>query len=122
MKGSGTIIGYRTMHQRLVDHHNLVIYKESVRNILRIVDPVGVGNRSRYRLERRQYRSEGPNYIMIWHTDGYDKLKPFGFCIQGCIDGYSRRIIWLEIGVTNNDSDVTAGYFLDAIHSVDGVR
>ena len=55
---------------------------------------------------------------MIWHTDGYDKLKPFGFCIQGCIDGYSRRIIWLEVGVTNNDPDVTAGYFLDAIHSV----
>ena len=58
---------------------------------------------------------------MIWHTDGYHKLKPFVFCIQGCIDGYSRRIIWLEIGVTNNDPDVTAGYFLDAIHSVDSV-
>ena len=22
----------------------------------------------------------------MWHTDGYDKLKPFGFCIHGCID------------------------------------
>ena len=119
MKGSGSIIGYRTMHQRLVNHHNLVICKESFLNILRIVVPVGVENRSSYRLERRQYRSKGPNYIMIWHTDGYDKLKPFGFCIQGCIDGYSRRIIWLEGGVTNNYPDVTAGYFLDAIHSVD---
>ena len=118
MKGSGSIIGYRTMHQRLVNHHNLVINKESFRNIFRIVDPVGVENRSSYRLERRQYRRKGPNYIMIWHTDGYDKLKPFGFCIQDCIDGYSRRIIWLEVGVTNNDPDVTAGYFLDAIHSV----
>ncbi|XP_015750003.1 PREDICTED: protein argonaute-3-like [Acropora digitifera] len=36
----------------------------------------------------------------------------------GCIDGYSRRIIWLEVGVTNSYPDVTAGYFLDAIHSV----
>ena len=70
MKGSGSSIDYRTMHQRLVNHHNLVICKECFRNILRIVDPVGIENRSSYRLERRQYRSKGPNYIMIWHTDG----------------------------------------------------
>ena len=24
----------------------------------------------------------------MWHVDGYDKLKPFGFPIHGCIDGY----------------------------------
>ena len=42
MKGSGSIIGYRTMHQTLVNHHNLVINKESFRNIFRIVDPVAV--------------------------------------------------------------------------------
>jgi len=119
LKGSGGIIGYRAMHQRLVNHHNLVIDKETVRTILRIVDPVGVENRSKHRLKRRQYRSKGPNYI--WHMDGYDKLKPFGFCIHGCIDGYSQRIVWLEVGVTNNDPDVTAGYFLDAIRSVGGV-
>ena len=29
---------------------------------------------------------QGPNYA--WHCDGYDKLKPFGIAIQGCIDGY----------------------------------
>ena len=23
----------------------------------------------------------------VWHCDGYDKLKPYGFAIQGCIDG-----------------------------------
>ena len=29
---------------------------------------------------------QGPNFI--WHVDSYDKLKPFGFPINGCIDGY----------------------------------
>lgn len=24
----------------------------------------------------------------MWHCDGYDKLKPFGLPIHGCIDGY----------------------------------
>ena len=28
---------------------------------------------------------QGPNYI--WHCDGNDKLKKYGFCIHGCIDG-----------------------------------
>lgn len=118
MKGSGDIIRSCTMYQRLVNYHNHKD-KESVRNVLTIVDPVGAENRSKYRLKRRQYRSKGPNYI--WHTDRYDKLKPFGFCIHCCIDGYSRRIIWLEVGVTNNDPEVTAGYFLDAIRVVGGV-
>ena len=29
---------------------------------------------------------QGPNYI--WHVDAYDKLKPYGMSISGCIDGY----------------------------------
>lgn len=30
---------------------------------------------------------QGPN--QVWHLDGFDKLKPYGFCIHGCIDGKS---------------------------------
>ena len=28
----------------------------------------------------------GPN--SVWHCDGMDELKPYGFAIHGCIDGY----------------------------------
>ena len=45
----------------------------------------------------------------MWHLDGYDKLKPFGFPIHGAIDGYSRRILWLRVMCTNNDPQVIAG-------------
>ena len=31
---------------------------------------------------------QGPNEV--WHIDGNDKLKKFGFCIHGCIDGYKK--------------------------------
>ena len=27
-----------------------------------------------------------------WHMDGYDKLKPYGFPIHACIDGYVRKL------------------------------
>ena len=115
MSDSGRIVGYRGMWQRLRQDHNLVIGKETVRLVLRIVDPEEVKRRSKNRLRRRNYRGRGSNYI--WHVDGYDKLKPFCFRIHGCIDGYSRRILWLEMRTTNNDPRVTEKYFLDCVHS-----
>lgn len=60
------------------------------------MDPDGVTLRQRRRLRRRQYYNKGPNFH--WHTDCYNKLKPFGICITGCIDGFSRYIIWLKAG------------------------
>ena len=81
-----------------------------MRHALRIIDPEGVSGRLRSRLRRRQYRGKGPNFL--WHIGGYDKLKPFGFCIHGCIDGFSRRIMKLEAGSTNSNSRVVANYFV----------
>ncbi|XP_046842108.1 uncharacterized protein LOC124436205 [Xenia sp. Carnegie-2017] len=46
---------------------------------------------------------------------GYDKLKPYGFPIHGAIDGYSRRIIWLEVVKSNNDPKVPANLFLKSV-------
>lgn len=113
IQGSGACVGYRAMWQRLRSEHNLVVSQNTVRHALRVVDPEGVAQRRKHRLQRRQYRAKGPNHL--WHIDGYDKLKPFGFCIHGCIDGYSRRIMWLEVDTTNNNPRIIAKYFLDCV-------
>ena len=118
LKGSGSIVGYRSMWQRLVIDHKLSDSKEFVGNASRIMDPEGVQRRSRNRLQRRQYHAKGPNFI--WHLDGYDKLKPYGFCIHGCIDGYSRQIMWLEVGCTNNHPGIVASYFINCVQNVGG--
>lgn len=104
------------MYQRLVTDYGLVVRKEAVRRALRVLDPEGVETRLRHRLRRREYRGKGPN--RIWHIDRYDKLKPFGFCIHGCIDGYSRRIMWLEVGPSNNNPAIICQYFLDCVEQV----
>ena len=44
----------------------------------------------------------------VWHADGYDKLKPYGFPIHGAIDGFSRRVLWLDVTRSNNNSDMHA--------------
>ncbi|XP_020913306.1 uncharacterized protein LOC110250983 [Exaiptasia diaphana] len=106
------------MHQRLRVDYGLVVSRETVRVILKTLDPEGVVKRSRNKLKRREYRSKGPNYL--WHIDGYDKLKPFGFCIHGAIDGFSRRILWLEVGNSNNDPRVIAKYFHDYVQELGG--
>lgn len=116
LRGSGSLLGYRAMHQRLVNHHGLVTTREVVRQVLKVFDPDGVEHRSRRRLRRRVYRSKGPNYI--WHIDGYDKLKPFGFCVHGAIDGFSRRILWLEVASSNNDPKIVAQFYLDCVRQL----
>ena len=118
LRGSGSTIGYRHMIQRLVVNYGLVVHKETVRELLKILDPDGVAARSRHRLRGRQYRTKGPNHL--WHIDGYDKLKPVGFCVHGAIDGYSRRIIWLEVGPSNNDPSIIAQYFVDCVRQIGG--
>lgn len=55
-----------------------------------------------------------------WHVDGYDKLKQYGFPIHGCIDGFSRKILWLHLVTSNNDPYTIADLFLNHV-SITGV-
>lgn len=112
LKESGQSLGYKTMWKRLMDK-GIVIARDTVRHILLFMDKEGVQERARRRLKRRKYVNPGPNFV--WHVDGYDKLKPYGFAIHGAIDGFSRRIMWLEVGITNNNPKVTVKYFLDTL-------
>ena len=82
-------------------------------NVLKEIDPEGTNMRKARRLRRRKYVSEGPN--SCWHADGYDKLKPYGFPIHGCIDGYSRRILWLKVTKSNSHANVPAAYYVDTM-------
>ena len=101
------------MQKKLQQKYHLAIPRKVVAELLREIDPVGVVHRSYSRLVRRSYVSPGPDFT--WHVDGYDKLKPYGFAVSGCIDGFSRRILWLEVANTNNDPDVIASYYWECL-------
>ena len=70
------------MHQKLM-MNGLTIDHKRVRLIFKELDPLGVEQRARHHLTRRSYFSTGPNHT--WDTDGYEKLKPFGFAIHGAV-------------------------------------
>ena len=80
--------GYRMRHRKL-RQIGVTTNWETVRLNLKAIVSDEVMNRSRYRLRRRIYISKGPNYV--WHIDGYDKLKPYGFALHGYIDGHCQK-------------------------------
>jgi len=103
LHGPGQLFGYRTMCLALKQKHTgLCIKRETVMRMLRKLNPRVTLSRTSRRFVRCTYHSMGPNYL--WHVDGYDKL---GMVISGCIDGFSRRIMWLKCGPTNNNPEVT---------------
>ncbi|XP_049926248.1 uncharacterized protein LOC126406111 isoform X1 [Epinephelus moara] len=101
------------MWQTLQQKHHLTVKRDDVRNTLSRLDPSGVQLRSRRRFVRRGYITAGPN--QVWHVDGYDKLKPFGIAISGCIDGFSRKVMWLKSGSTNNDPGIIAQHYMQCL-------
>ena len=84
-----------------------------MRKALVDINPEGVSMRKKKTIKRRTYETNGP--FDVFHIDGNDKLKRFGFAIHGCIDGFSRKLIWLFVSTTNNDPLVAANFYLKAI-------
>ena len=117
LQGRGSCIGYRAMQQRCIKNQ-LYVLRGIVAQIMKELDPVGVDARQRKALRCRLYYSKGPNWV--WHLDGYDKLKPFGFEIHGCIDGYSRRVLWLNILRSNKDSKEVCNLFVNYLTVIKG--
>ena len=114
LRNSNKSHGYKFVHLNCIQK-GFVIRQETVRLLLQIVDPAGVEHRRSRRIQRRVYFNKGPN--LCWHIDSYDKLKPYGICINGAIDGYSRFIIWLKAFRTSSDPKVIASYYTDSVES-----
>lgn len=55
------------------------------------------------------------NKAFLNTSTGYDKLKPFGFPIHASVDGYSRKVLWVELERSNNLPEITARYYLECV-------
>ena len=112
IRQKGDSRSYRNIKQRLMQEG-----KQYSANIIRLalkeLDPEGVEMRRNHRLKRRKYVNSGPNEV--WHIDGNDKIKPFGFSIHGAIDGFSRKVIWLQVSDTNKHPGVISYYYTSAV-------
>ncbi|WAR17141.1 hypothetical protein MAR_031735 [Mya arenaria] len=104
------------MHMKCVQN-GYCVTQETIRELLHIFYPNGIKHRQQRRLQGSLYLNLGPNYL--WHIDGYDGLKPFGICIHGAIDGFSKYVLWLEAYKTNNDPKLISGYYTETVNMMD---
>uniref|UniRef100_A0A096LYP4 Integrase catalytic domain-containing protein n=2 Tax=Poecilia TaxID=8080 RepID=A0A096LYP4_POEFO len=83
---------------------NIRIQRWRVRRCLQLLDPIGRAFRRRHTIRRRIYNVQTPN--QLWHIDGNHKLVRWRMVFHGCIDGFSRAIIYLQCLDNNRASSV----------------
>jgi len=57
--------------------------------------------RRKHNFQRRKKEMiiKGPDWS--WALDQYDKIAFWGFQIYAAIDGFSRKVIWVYVGISN---------------------
>ena len=103
--------GEKTVRGRLRSS-GINVRRESVRESLHRVDPLGVISRRRNVLHRRKYSVRSPN--CLWHIYGHHKLIRWRLVIHGGVDGFSRLIMYLKVA-SNNRSDIVLRAFVEAV-------
>lgn len=70
------------------------------------------GRALRKQKAKRVYSVPGPHHL--WHIDGHHKLIKYGMVTHGCIDGFSRCILYIHC-CDNNKSDTSLTLFKNAV-------
>jgi hypothetical protein len=101
--GTQRSYGHRQMIAHLASQYGFRPRKDDVLHAMKQLDQYGAWLRDprvqKPESRRDVYESEGPDWL--WCLDGHDKLKRFGIEIYGCVDAYSRKIIWMFVGSSN---------------------
>lgn len=118
IEGEDRHAGYRCMQQNLAVNNQIRINRDIAYQLMRIIDPEGVELRRRGCLKRRIFHVPGPNHL--WSSDGHDKLKPYDICIYGFIDAWSRKVLSVRVGRSNNNPRVVGLYFLELVLALGG--
>ena len=96
----------------------LRIQRRRIRESMARVDPRNTALRWACVVRRRKYSVPWPN--SLWHLDGHHSLIRWRMVIHGCIDGFSRRIMFLKCS-NNNLSQTVLDLFLHAIYQDNGL-
>ena len=88
------------------------VQRRRVRSSLNRVDPKNTLLRWGALVSRRTYYVPWAN--SLWHLDGHHSLIRWKFVIHGCIDGKSRKVMFLKCN-TNNKAETVLDLFTDAV-------
>ena len=117
MDQHGTTSGqtYITGHIRSLGYR---VRRSRIRECLARLDPRNTALRWGVTVSRRVYSVPWPN--SLWHLDGHHSLIRWKLIIHGCIDGFSRRIMFQKCS-PNSLTETVLTLFLEAIDNDGGL-
>ena len=123
LKGSGKLLGYRAVHEKIPLEHGLNVTRDQVYYMMTELDPQGLeacGNIGAKRQRKEgNFTTHGSNWV---HSlDGHDKLmgyqnSTFPLAVYGYMDTAGRKLLWLKIWVSNRDPKLIRRWYLEHLY------
>ena len=122
LEGPGKLLGYRALHKKLRQVHELNVPRDLVYAVMYNVDPDALAERApqfKKKKAKGNFTSRGPNWV---HSlDGHDKLmgyqnSTFPVAVYGCMDTCSRKMLWAKVWVSNSNPDVIGRFYLEYLY------
>jgi len=121
LEGPGKNLGYRAMHLKLRTEYHISIPRDLVADVMFDLDPDGVQDRNVKKKEKkpkRPFYSAGPGWT--YSVDGHDKLmgfqnSTFPIAIYGCLDTFSRKIVFLRVWTSNSDPCLIGKFYMELL-------
>ena len=117
MDGPGKFLGYRALHKKLRQVHELNVPRDVVYAVMYSVDPVALKERAP-RFKKKKPKSNFTSRRSNWvHSlDGHDKLmgyqnSTFLIAVYGCMDTCSRKILWIRVWMSNSDPNIIGRFY-----------
>lgn len=119
LDGPGKDLGYRAMHNKIRQVHELNVPRRMVHDMMYDLDHEGLENRTPAKKPARvkgKFTTRGTNWV---HSlDGHAKLMgyqrdTFPLAIYGCIDTASRKILWLRIWIGHSNPKLIGRWYFD---------
>ena len=125
VNGPGKLLGYRAMNLKLRTEHGIQVPRHLVYNVMKDIDPEGLEERNvkrKGRKKKRPFTSEGPLWLVS--LDGHDKLCgyqnwTFPLGVYGCLDTFSRKILFLFVCFSNSDPNVIGKRYMKYLVETD---
>lgn len=107
LEGRGKLLGYRAMHKKIRQIHQLNVPRKLVNDVMYDLDPDGLEGCALGRnwpRVRGNFMTKGVNWVHA--MDGHAKMMgyqkdTFPLAVYGCKDTASRKLLWLRVWTGN---------------------
>ena len=118
MEGPGKLLGYRNMNLKLRTEYGIRVPRQVVHDVMWDINPQALDERNikkRAKKPKQPFVSDGANWV--FSLDGHDKMmgfqnSTFPLAIYGCLDTFSRKIIFLHVWKGNSDPVVVGNFYM----------